>query len=226
MADDFTGAAAPAPAPARPPAKARGGCLGALGTLTLIAVSALLGAALALGALWYGPASFGLTLPDSTGRLDALERAGRTAEAERSAMAATLRDFADVRGSLDTLRERVGALETQASARNTDLDGLQDQIAANLNTLLALQERLNQLESIPANAALAQRLGDAEVELATVSATLERLRQALGGASLPDGPATALPPQTPTSRPEPATPPVTATAPATARPALTPTPTP
>ncbi|HEY1013367.1 MAG TPA: hypothetical protein VGE07_11720, partial [Herpetosiphonaceae bacterium] len=108
MADTSTGA----PAPARPTAKTRGGCGRAFGTLALIVVSALLGAGLALGALWYGPASVGLTLPDSTGRIGALEQADRAAQAERDAMAATLRDFSDVRGSVETLRERVQALET------------------------------------------------------------------------------------------------------------------
>ncbi len=176
---------APAVTSARPVApvviKQGRGCVATLvGSALTIVVSAALGAALALLFMWYGPRNFGLTFPDSTGRLSQLETAQSTAVLEITAMDATLRGLSDLRGSVEAIRESVQSLESSVDTRETDLDGLQKQISANLDSLLVIQQRLDDLQSIPANAALADRIATAEVELATVSTTLERLRTALG----------------------------------------------
>ena len=178
------------PASTQPPApivirRGRGCFATLLGSALVIVVSAALGAALAILFMWYGPRNVGMTFPDSTGRIEALEVDQRTAVIERTDMSATLRNMSDLRGSVDTLRESVQGLESSINTRETDLDTLQKQITANVDSLLAIQGRLDELESIPANAALANRIADAEVELATVSATLDRLRLALGISSTP-----------------------------------------
>ncbi len=173
---------APAARPVAPVVIKQGrGCIATLvGSALTIVVSAALGAALALLVMWYGPRNFGLTFPDSTGRLSQLETAQGTAVLEITAMDATLRGLSDLRGSVEAIRESVQSLESSVNTRETDLDGLQKQISANLDSLLVIQQRLDDLQSIPANAALADRIATAEVELATVSTTLERLRTALG----------------------------------------------
>ncbi|MBA3471018.1 MAG: hypothetical protein H0T53_15395 [Herpetosiphonaceae bacterium] len=176
---------APAGSAARPVApiviKRGRGCVATLvGSALTIVVSAALGAALALLVMWYGPRNFGLTFPDSTGRLSQLETTQSTAVLELTDMAATLRGLSDLRGSVEAIRESVQTLESSVNTRELDLDALQKQISANLDSLLAIQKRLDDLESIPANAALADRIATAEVELATISTTLDRLRTALG----------------------------------------------
>lgn len=180
------------------------GCIATLvGSALTIVVSAALGAALALLVMWYGPRNVGLTFPDSTGRLAALEIDQRTAVVERADMTATLRGLSDLRGSVDALSSSVQTLESNVNTRKTDLDTLQNQINANLNSLLALQKRLDDLESIPANAALADRIATAEVELATVGATLTRLRNALGTDSTASPASTATPTARTTATPTP-----------------------
>ena len=185
MADDQQ----PPPASAAPPPP-RPSCLGRLlGTLAIVVVSALAGAALALGALWYGPTNAGFQFPDSTGRLENLAQTQATLVNELTDAEATLRGLSDLRGSVDTLQDKVATLEA------ADLSALQSRVEANLNTMLAIQTRLDELESIPANAALAERLATAELEVATLSATLDRLREAL---SLPAPPQPTLARPTPT----------------------------
>jgi hypothetical protein len=196
---------APAATAARPVApvviKQGRGCFATLiGSALTIVVSAALGAALALLFMWYGPRNVGLTFPDSTGRLGKLETSQSTAVVELADMSATLRGLSDLRGSVDAIRESVQSLESSVDTRETDLDTLQKQISANLESLLALQARLDDLESIPANAALADRIATAEVDLATVSTTLDRLRAALGVA---EPAAAATPTASPGSTPTP-----------------------
>lgn len=161
--------------------KQKRGCLATLvGSALTIIVSAGLGAALALLVMWYGPRNFGVSFPDSTGRIAALEQAQQTTIIQQTDQAATLRGLADLRGSVDGLRERVQTIESKLNTRETDLDSLQKQIDSNLDGLLAIQSRLNELESIPANAALTNRLDSVEQDLASIGSTLERLRIALG----------------------------------------------
>ncbi|GIV96464.1 MAG: hypothetical protein KatS3mg057_1121 [Herpetosiphonaceae bacterium] len=198
MADEF-GSDTP-PATHGPVVVQRRSCLASLvGTLLTIIISGLLGAALAILFLWYGPMNVGLQLPDSTGRLGAIESAQQTAVVERTEMRATLNGLSDLRSSLEGLREQVQSLQSEVTARQTNLDDLRAQIQANFDSLLTLQRRLDELESVPAHAALSNRLADVELELATVSATLDRLRQALGA------PAVQAPPATDTATPPPAT---------------------
>jgi hypothetical protein len=180
------------------------GCFATLvGSALVIVVSALAGAALAILFMWYGPRNVGMTFPDSTGRLAALEVDQRTAVVERADMQATLRGLSDLRSSVSTLSESVQGLESSVNTRETDLDTLQSQITANVDSLLAIQQRLDDLESIPANSALANRIADAELELATVSATLDRLRQALGIAASPAPATQAVPTSPPAATPTP-----------------------
>ncbi len=192
--------------PAKPVViKQRRGCLATLlGSLFTIIISAALGAALALAAIWYGPQYLGLKFSDSSGRVEQLELAERTAVIERTELKSTLRSYDDLTGSVATLKDEVQALESAQNTREVDLDALQQQIDSNLASLLALQKRLDELESIPANAALAQRIADAENDLATVKATLDRLRQAFGVPSA----ATSTPTVEPTSTLEPTSTPV------------------
>ncbi|HYF62276.1 MAG TPA: hypothetical protein VD886_05635 [Herpetosiphonaceae bacterium] len=186
--------------PAQPVVIRQGrGCFATLvGSALVIVVSALAGAALAIMFMWYGPRNVGMTFPDSTGRLEALEVDQRTAVVERADMQATLRGLGDLRESVNALSESVQTLESSANTRETDLDTLQNQITANVDSLLAIQQRLDELESVPANASLANRIAEAELQLATVSATLDRLRLAFGVAVPPptsESPAaTAAPP--------------------------------
>jgi chromosome segregation ATPase len=112
-------------------------------------------------------------------------------------MQATLRGLSDLRTSVNSLSESVQNLESSVNTRETDLDTLQSQITANVDSLLAIQQRLDELESIPANSALANRIADAELELATVSATLDRLRLALGMPASPAAPTTQEVPASP-----------------------------
>ncbi len=166
------------------------GCLATLvGSALTIVVSAALGAALAIAFMWYGPRNIGMTFPDSTGRMGALEAGQQTTVVFQADAAATLRSLSDIRGSVDSLRESVQTIETSINTRETNLDNLQKQIDSNLTSLLAIQKRLDELESIPANAALSQKIADVEVELATVGTTLERLRTALGAPSATNPPA-------------------------------------
>lgn len=195
MADETYDQSPPAQ-PAQPVVIRQGrGCFATLvGSALVIVVSALMGAALAIMFMWYGPRNVGMTFPDSTGRLDALEVDQRTAVVERTDMQATLRGLGDLRAAVNTLSESVQTLESSANTRETDLDTLQNQITANVDSLLAIQKRLDDLESIPANSALANRIAEAELDLATVTATLDRLRLAFGIASPPPAsPATATP---------------------------------
>ncbi|KPL86723.1 hypothetical protein [Herpetosiphon geysericola] len=164
--------------------KQKRGCLATLvGSALTIIVSAGLGAALALLVMWYGPRNVGVSFPDSTGRIGALEQAQQTAIIVQTDQAATLRGLTDLRGSVDGLRERVQTLESSLNTRETNLDSLQKQIDSNLNSLLSIQSRLNELESIPANAALTNRLDSVEQDLVSIGSTLERLRIALGAAA-------------------------------------------
>ena len=114
-------------------------------------------------------ADFGLAFPDSTGRLARLETDQQTAVIERTDMAATLRGLEDLRSSVNALNESVQTLESSVSTRELDLDTLQKQITANADSLLVIQGRLDDLESIPANASLANRIADVEGELAALS---------------------------------------------------------
>ena len=205
MADENFDDAPPASA-ARPVApvviKQGRGCIATLvGSALTIVVSAALGAALALVFMWYGPRNFGLTFPDSTGRLSQLESTQSTAVISLTDMDATLRGLSDLRGSVEAIRESVQSLESSVDTREIDLDGLQKQISANLDSLLVIQQRLDDLQSIPANAALADRIATAEVDLAMVSATLERLRSALGVSAPAPAPAPAPPSTTATPTP-------------------------
>ena len=189
--DDFEQPQAPAPVVI----KQRRGCVATLiGSALTIVVSAALGAALAILFMWYGPRNLGLTFPDSTGRLERLEVAEQTAVIERTELKSDVRDLNDLPGSVDALRSTVTELESAQNTREVDLDNLQKQIDANLDSLIVLQQRIDELESIPANASLANRLADAEVELARIQATLERLREVFS----PLGEPTALPQATPT----------------------------
>ena len=161
--------------------KQRRGCVATLiGSALTIIVSAVLGAALALLVMWYGPRNFGVAFPDSTGRLAGLETAERTAVVERTDMKAQLRQLDDLSGSVETMRSTVSELESAQNTRETDLDNLQKQIEANLSSLIVLQQRIDELESIPANAALANRIAEAESQLATINITLQRMRDAFG----------------------------------------------
>ena len=75
--------------------------------------------------------------------------------------------------------------------------------AASVTPLRGMHGSTLDLESIPANSALANRIADAELELATVSATLDRLRQALGIAASPAPATQAVPTSPPAATPTP-----------------------